>query len=111
MEENGPGSSGNGWWPPDFLDKMESVSLSVQDEVLTAKESLSRNSSQVLWSTGTFSGVIPNGFYSLIPVSGCFCLKLPATRFASTIALRATPIKGFLIHCSVMEETINLVCH
>ncbi|KAJ4821588.1 Protein kinase superfamily protein [Rhynchospora pubera] len=67
MEENEPGSSGTGWWPPDFLDKMESVSLSVQDGVMTTKESISRNSSQVLWSTGTFSGPIPNGFYSLIP--------------------------------------------
>ncbi|KAJ1688401.1 hypothetical protein LUZ63_019791 [Rhynchospora breviuscula] len=67
MEENEPGSSGTGWWPPDFLDKMESVSLSVHDGVMTTKESISRNSSQVLWSTGTFSGPIPNGFYSLIP--------------------------------------------
>lgn len=67
MEDNEPGSNGTGWWPPDIYDKMESVSLSVRDEVLTEKESISRNSSQVLWSTGSFSGAIPNGFYSLIP--------------------------------------------
>jgi hypothetical protein len=84
MEENEPGSNETGWWTPDFLDKMESVSLSVRDEVLTAKESISRNFSQVLWSTGSFSGNIPNGFYSLIPVSGFFCFKIIATCFAST---------------------------
>jgi hypothetical protein len=65
------------WWPPDFLEKIESVALSREQEVLADKESRfklanSRSSSwkasQLLWSTGTYSGFIPNGFYSIIPV-------------------------------------------
>lgn len=65
------------WWPPDFLEKIESVALAREQEVLAEKESQfnlsnSRSSSwkasQLLWSTGTYSGFIPNGFYSIIPV-------------------------------------------
>jgi hypothetical protein len=64
-------------WPPDFLEKIESVAISRNQEVLADKESRfslanSRSSSwkasQLLWSTGTYSGFIPNGFYSIIPV-------------------------------------------
>lgn len=63
-------------WPPDFLEKIESVAISRNQEVLADKESRfslanSRSSSwkasQLLWSTGTYSGFIPNGFYSIIP--------------------------------------------
>jgi hypothetical protein len=56
------------WWPPDFLEKVESVSISRQHEVLGAVRSSSWKASQSLWSTGTYSGLIPNGFYSIIPV-------------------------------------------
>ncbi|EMS54897.1 hypothetical protein TRIUR3_23115 [Triticum urartu] len=64
------------WWPPDFLEKIESVALAREQEVLAEKESRSSLSnsrssswkaSQLLWSTGTYSGFIPNGFYSIIP--------------------------------------------
>lgn len=64
------------WWPQDFLEKIEYVTLSRKQEVLGDKESRcnlgnSRSSSwkasQLLWSTGTYSGFIPNGFYSIIP--------------------------------------------
>ncbi|XP_062217685.1 serine/threonine-protein kinase EDR1-like [Phragmites australis] len=51
------------WWPPDFLEKVESVSISRKQEV----RSLPWKASQLLWSTGTYSGLIPNGFYSIIP--------------------------------------------
>uniref|UniRef100_A0A0E0N0M3 Protein kinase domain-containing protein n=2 Tax=Oryza rufipogon TaxID=4529 RepID=A0A0E0N0M3_ORYRU len=61
------------WWPPDFLAKIESVSLSRKQSVFSDKEprsnlrSSSWKASQLLWSTGTYSGFIPNGFYSIIP--------------------------------------------
>uniref|UniRef100_A0A0E0JMB1 Protein kinase domain-containing protein n=1 Tax=Oryza punctata TaxID=4537 RepID=A0A0E0JMB1_ORYPU len=61
------------WWPPDFLAKIESVSLSRKQSVFSDKESRSNlrssswKASQLLWSTGTYSGFIPNGFYSIIP--------------------------------------------
>jgi hypothetical protein len=56
------------WWPPDFLEKVESVSISRKHEVLGSVRSSSWKASQSLWSTGTYSELIPNGFYSIIPV-------------------------------------------
>ncbi|KAG0485590.1 hypothetical protein HPP92_009669 [Vanilla planifolia] len=59
----------------DFMDKFQTVSL-VQQELLNAEVSSSNEekvrissaaASQTLWSTGTLSGPIPNGFYSVIP--------------------------------------------
>ncbi|TVU35574.1 hypothetical protein EJB05_17472 [Eragrostis curvula] len=55
------------WWPPDFLEKVESASISRKHEGLGAVRSSSWKASQLLWSTGTYSGLIPNGFYSIIP--------------------------------------------
>ncbi|KAH1127906.1 hypothetical protein AAZX31_06G259100 [Glycine max] len=64
------------WWPSDFVDKFESVSLSAQDETLNNKESprhsnqdvmSPQKASQILWRTGMLSEPIPNGFYSVIP--------------------------------------------
>ncbi|GJM93602.1 hypothetical protein PR202_ga10169 [Eleusine coracana subsp. coracana] len=55
------------WWPPDFMEKVESASISRKHEVLGAIRSSSWKASQLLWSTGTYSGLIPNGFYSIIP--------------------------------------------
>ncbi|XP_062206482.1 serine/threonine-protein kinase EDR1-like [Phragmites australis] len=55
------------WWSPEFLEKVESVSISRKQEVLGNVRSSSRKASQLLWSTGTYSGLIPNGFYSIIP--------------------------------------------
>lgn len=56
--QSGAGPSNATWWHSDCIEKLQSVSL-VPQESLTA--------SQVLWRTGTLSGPIPNGFYSIIP--------------------------------------------
>ncbi|KAF9619162.1 hypothetical protein IFM89_005176 [Coptis chinensis] len=71
-----PGLSNTNWWPSGFMEKFQSVSLLSPDETLSSKEvpcaseqdDLSfQTASQILWTTGTFSGHIPNGFYSVIP--------------------------------------------
>lgn len=56
------------WWPPDFLEKIEAASISRKHDVLGNLRSSSWKASQLLWSTGSYSGLIPNGFYSIIPV-------------------------------------------
>lgn len=72
-----PGTPNATWWSPGFIEKLQALSLSQQEEASTGRgltcnaakaESLSQAASQTLWSTGTFSGPIPNGFYSIIPV-------------------------------------------
>ncbi|XP_050248476.1 serine/threonine-protein kinase EDR1-like [Quercus robur] len=72
----GQGPSNTSWWPSDFMEKFESVSLGSQEETLSNKESprsseeggLSpQRASQILWRTGMLSEPIPNGFYSVIP--------------------------------------------
>jgi len=66
------------WWPSDFVENFASVSLSSQDETLNNKELAGhanqdvmspQKASQILWRTGMLSEPIPNGFYSVIPVS------------------------------------------
>ncbi|CAA6671477.1 unnamed protein product [Spirodela intermedia] len=61
-----PGPTNSGWWPSDLFEKLQSVSLGSRDGTLTIGN-LHIVSSQALWATGTYSGVIPNGFYSVIP--------------------------------------------
>lgn len=70
------------WWPLGFMEKLHSVSLTSQDENLNFNgtvsdpdhgESLTPTASQILWASGSFSGQIPDGFYSVIPVSESFC--------------------------------------
>jgi hypothetical protein len=56
------------WWPADLLEKIESASISRKQDVLGNLRSSSWKASQLLWSTGSYSGLIPNGFYSIIPV-------------------------------------------
>ncbi|KAG5140185.1 hypothetical protein JHK84_033953 [Glycine max] len=80
-EDAGPAErrpSNMSWWPSDFVEKFESVSLSSQDETLNNKESprhsnrdvmSPQKASQILWRTGMLSEPIPNGFYSVILVS------------------------------------------
>ncbi|KAJ6680319.1 MITOGEN ACTIVATED PROTEIN KINASE KINASE KINASE-LIKE PROTEIN-RELATED [Salix purpurea] len=71
--EQGPANSV--WWGPDFIEKFESVSLLSQEDNLRNKEShknyeedgLYQTASQILWSTGMLSELLPNGFYSVIP--------------------------------------------
>lgn len=69
------------WWPSDFVENFESVSLSSQDQTLNNKELSGhanqdvmspQKASQILWRTGMLSEPIPNGFYSVIPVSFYF---------------------------------------
>jgi len=73
------------WWPSDFVEKFESVSLSSQDETLNNKESprhsnrdvmSPQKASQILWRTGMLSEPIPNGFYSVILVSFFFFFSI-----------------------------------
>ncbi|KAI3958269.1 hypothetical protein MKW92_002001 [Papaver armeniacum] len=70
------GTSGVAWWSSNFMEKFRSVSLASQDETLSSEDSRcygeqdevsSQTESQILWRTGTFSGPLCNGFYSVIP--------------------------------------------
>ncbi|URD76507.1 STYKc [Musa troglodytarum] len=64
------GNSGATWWPSHFIENLQSVSLDPREEStcrVGKAELFSATASQLLWSTGTFSGSIPNGFYSVIP--------------------------------------------
>lgn len=74
--EQGP--SNQTWWPSEFVEKFDSVHLGSQEETSSAKGSPrnlaqdglpSNSASNILWSTGSLSEPIPNGFYSVIPVS------------------------------------------
>ena len=76
-----PGPSNASWWPTDFMEKLQSVSLAPREETLSDRgfacdedkaELSSQTASLVLWSTGTLSSPIPNGFYSIIPVRRLF---------------------------------------
>ncbi|XP_077229764.1 putative serine/threonine-protein kinase SIS8 isoform X2 [Tasmannia lanceolata] len=71
-----PGVATSSLWPSGFMEKLKSVSLVSQEEALTIREAShnaeheelsSWSASQILWSTRSFSGAIPNGFYSVIP--------------------------------------------
>lgn len=93
-------SSSTRWWPSDFSESFGSISLDSKDENLRSneyntKEKYDRLSykraSQILWTTGTLSDPIPNGFYSVVPVSSSIHLK---------VSLHIMPIFSF----------INLLC-
>ncbi|KAK3007214.1 hypothetical protein RJ639_017500 [Escallonia herrerae] len=64
------------WWHPDFLEKLQSMSLVSSKESLDCKELnteheleglAARRASQILWATGKLAKPIPNGFYSVVP--------------------------------------------
>lgn len=70
------GTSNANWFPSDFVESFQAVSLVSLEENLNNRvpicnedkvEISSQAASQILWSTGCFSGPIPNGFYFLIP--------------------------------------------
>ncbi|XP_028551430.1 serine/threonine-protein kinase EDR1 isoform X6 [Dendrobium catenatum] len=70
------GTSNANCFPSDFVEKFPVVSLVSQEESLSTRlsackedkvEISSQVASQTLWSTGSLSGPIPNGFYSIIP--------------------------------------------
>ncbi|XP_038981436.1 serine/threonine-protein kinase EDR1-like isoform X2 [Phoenix dactylifera] len=74
--QSDPRTSNAAWWTSDFVEKLQAVSLAPREETLTDRVSVclagrtehsSQSASQILWSTGTFSAQIPNGFYSIIP--------------------------------------------
>lgn len=80
-----PGPSNTTWWPSDFMEEFQSVSLVQQEHNLSGSDSSgnvgqtepsSQTASQVLWSTGTLSCPIPNGFYSVLPVSRAHVLVI-----------------------------------
>ncbi|KAL0848390.1 hypothetical protein Bca101_021637 [Brassica carinata] len=67
-EQGGP--SNQAWWPSEFVEKFDSVHLGSQEEETSSagQDGLPSNSaSNILWSTGSLSEPIPNGFYSVIP--------------------------------------------
>ncbi|KAG6477482.1 hypothetical protein ZIOFF_066749 [Zingiber officinale] len=75
-ERSESGTSNAAWWPSDIIENLKSVSLSPREDTLTTEASICnlkhsqhspKAASQILWSTGSFSGLIPNGFYSIIP--------------------------------------------
>lgn len=72
------------WWHSDFLEKLESISLCSSEETLNCKESNSeheleglaaRRASQTMWATGKISEPLPNGFYSMVPVSAYILIE------------------------------------
>ncbi|KAJ6810458.1 putative serine/threonine-protein kinase EDR1 isoform X2 [Iris pallida] len=74
--DSGHSEPGPNWWPEDFLEKFQSTVVSPREESLSSRgptynvektELSSATASQALWSTGTLSSPIPNGFYSIIP--------------------------------------------
>lgn len=74
-EQRPPGAT---WWQSDLVGRFGSVSLDSREEILRNKKptdkdeydkSLHQTASQILWSTGMLSETIPNGFYSIVPVS------------------------------------------
>lgn len=79
-EEAGPAKDQrpptSSWWPSNCVDTIGSVSLDTKDETQRNKELTDsdgsvfcQTASQILWKTGILSEPIPNGFYSVIPVS------------------------------------------
>lgn len=52
------------WWPSDSVEGFGSLHLGSQQET-----SIANTASNILWTTGSLSDPIPNGFYSLIPVT------------------------------------------
>ncbi|CAG7902957.1 unnamed protein product [Brassica rapa] len=76
-DDTGP-SEQETWWPSEFVERFGSVELGSQEETSTAKDSPrnlghdelpSNSASNILWTTGSLSEPIPNGFYSVIPDS------------------------------------------
>ncbi|XP_026406891.1 serine/threonine-protein kinase EDR1-like isoform X5 [Papaver somniferum] len=94
-----PGSSNANWWPSGLMDKLRSVSLA-QEESLNGKETYNpdrddlslQTASQILWTTGTLSGAIPNGFYSVIPEKK---LKEHFDHIPSPEEIHALGLEGF----------------
>ncbi|KAL3632282.1 hypothetical protein CASFOL_025266 [Castilleja foliolosa] len=79
QDDTGPSeqrSRNAAWWPSDFAENFDSLSLVSKDENMRNKElndkekydMLSYNrASQILWSEGILSEPISNGFYSIVP--------------------------------------------
>ncbi|KAI3958312.1 hypothetical protein MKW98_011000 [Papaver atlanticum] len=94
-----PGSSNANWWPSGLMDKLRSVSLA-QEESLNGKEMCNtdrddlslQTASQILWTTGTLSGAIPNGFYAVIPEKK---LKEHFDHIPSPEEIHALGLEGF----------------
>ncbi|CAN8254259.1 unnamed protein product [Cochlearia groenlandica] len=70
------GTSNQTLWPSEFVERFGSVHLGSQEETSSSNDSPrelaldclpSNSASNTLWSTGSLSEPIPNGFYSVIP--------------------------------------------
>ncbi|CAH9079408.1 unnamed protein product [Cuscuta europaea] len=64
------------WWPDDFMEKLQSVSVTSSAETSDRnglsntnqlESSAPKRASQILWGTGKLSEPIPDGFYFVIP--------------------------------------------
>lgn len=102
------------WWPSDFMDRFASASLASPEESLNNQESprnvdqeasSSQTASQVLWSTGMLSEPIPNGFYSVIPVSTDFWIRVHASQ-----KLNAFPFSCLLDNSVLQEIDLTTIC-
>ncbi|XP_019175976.1 PREDICTED: serine/threonine-protein kinase EDR1-like isoform X2 [Ipomoea nil] len=78
-DDTGPSEASNSdapWWPADFMEKLQSVSVVSSAETSTSKgltnkheleSSAAERASQILWETGELAEPIPDGFYFVIP--------------------------------------------
>lgn len=70
-------SSASSCWPSELAERVKSLSVESQGEALirdsprSVEQDVSpgQRASQHLWDTGMLSEPIPNGFYSVVPVS------------------------------------------
>nr|GMD93155.1 serine/threonine-protein kinase EDR1-like isoform X1 [Ipomoea batatas] len=80
-DDTGPTEASNSdapWWPADFMEKLQSVSVVSSAETSTSKGNTNKHELEssaperalrILWETGELAEPIPDGFYFVIPVS------------------------------------------
>lgn len=105
-EQRPPGAT---WWPSDLVGRFGSVSLDSKEETPRNKKSTEKDeydrsmhqtASQILWSTGMLSEPIPNGFYSVVPVSikKSLCYFLDVLLFVAPESLHAILVITCLVY-------------
>jgi hypothetical protein len=99
-------SSDRNWWPSHLEHNFQSLSLTKHKNILDSADSSldcreadpSFQASQILWSTGSLSTSIPNGFYSIIPVSKwIFCMTFDLSKDTDTLLLHFISLVCFEI--------------
>nr|GLL45860.1 serine/threonine-protein kinase EDR1-like isoform X2 [Ipomoea trifida]GMD87733.1 serine/threonine-protein kinase EDR1-like isoform X1 [Ipomoea batatas] len=78
-DDTGPTEASNSdapWWPADFMEKLQSVSVVSSAETSTSKGNTNKHELEssaperalrILWETGELAEPIPDGFYFVIP--------------------------------------------